>query len=64
MTEYSQAVLVVDVAFVQQHFAAQHVVARERVADELKTAQRKLLAFFDRDYEIDYAFVRFLRDCL
>ena len=61
MTEYSQAVLVVDIAFVDQHFATQHVVARKRVADELQPAQGKLLAFFDRDHEIDDAFVRILR---
>ena len=59
MIEYSQADLVIDVAFVQQHFTAQDVVARKRVTDELQAAQRKLLAFFDRDYEIDNAFVRF-----
>ena len=45
--------LVIDVAFIQQHFAAQHVVARKGVADELQATERKLFAFFNRDDEID-----------
>ena len=61
MIEYSKQALVIDVAFVHQHFAAQHVVASERIAGELQSAQRKLLSFVNRDQKISDALVGILR---
>ena len=52
--------LVIDVAFVYQHFPAQDVIAGESVADELQPAQGELLAFFNGDHKVDYSLVGIL----
>ena len=52
--------LIVNVAFVDEHFAPEHVVARKRVAQKFQAAQRELLAFRDREHEVHDAFFRIL----
>ena len=56
-----KVLLVVNVAFVDQHFAPQHVVAREGVAGEFQPSQRELFAFIDRDDKVRNPFVRLRR---
>src|SRR6185503_12738983 len=53
--------LVIDIAFIDQHFAAQHVVAGERVAGKFQPAQSELLALVDGDDKVSNAFARFRR---
>ena len=53
-----QIALVVNVAFVQDDLAAQHIVAREGVALKLQPAQTELLALLNRDGVINDAFFR------
>src|SRR5215207_4706497 len=50
-----------DVALVDRHLAAQDVVAREGVAEELQAAQRELLALVDGDGEVGDALLGLLR---
>ena len=52
--------LIVNVAFVDEHFAPEHVVARKRVAQKFQATQRELLAFRDREHEVHDAFFRIL----
>ena len=53
--------LIVNIAFVNQNFAAQNFVAGKSVAGKFEPAQAKLLAFVDRNLNIDDAFIRIRR---
>ena len=54
--------LTVDVAFVYQHFAAEHIVACESIPRKFEPAQRKLFTFLDRYRKVYDSLIRVLRD--
>src|SRR3989440_42545 len=59
-----KVLLIVNVALIDQHFAPQHVVAREGVTGEFQPSQRELFAFIDGDDKVRNPFVRLRRAVL
>src|SRR6185436_4205704 len=56
--------LIVNIAFIYQHFATEHIVAGKSVAGKLETPERKLLALVDGNIKIRDAFIRICRTVL
>src|SRR4029079_4452434 len=52
---------IVNIAFVDEKFATQYTVAGKRISRKFKPPERELLAFVDRDRDIDDTLVRVCR---